>query len=352
LLLFFRKEDLPVTPLTRAGPRRVQNSVTAEYPAGTIQNGVIAMFSLKSTLAAASIAVMACSSALHAQTFTFTTLDNPGDPTFNQLLGINDNGVISGYFGSGMQGHPNIGYTIAPPYTSYTPFMQPGSIQTQATGINNAGMITGFWSSTNFGTGDTNYGLLSQPTGNSATFLSVTDPLVGTVPTTDQALGVNNNNIAVGFYVDANGVSHGFTYKIGSAEYTPVKIKGSTSVAATGINDGNEICGSFMNTKGNTVGFVSNQSGSVVTKFTVPGTKFTQLLGLNNEGVAVGFYYDSNMIPHGLYYTPSNGNWLAVNDPDGTQGTVVNGINNKGELVGFYTDAAGNTHGMVVTVSQ
>ena len=63
------------------------------------------------------LAAAAClaASAASAQTFSFTTLDNPGDPTFNQLLGINDNGVIVGYFGSGAAGHPNVGYEISPP---------------------------------------------------------------------------------------------------------------------------------------------------------------------------------------------------------------------------------------------
>ena len=309
------------------------------------------MITLKNALAASCIALLAGTSTLHAQTFTFTTLDNPGDPTFNQLLGINDNGVIVGYFGSGAAGHPNIGYEISPPYTSYTSNMQPGSVQTQATGINNEGVTTGFWSSTNFGMGDTNYGLVRQPTGNNFTYVSVTDPLVGTSPTTDQALGINNNSIAAGFYVDANGVSHGFTYNLATATYEPVKVRGSVGVAATGINDSNLVSGFFTNSKGATLGFVSNQSGSVVTKFEVPKTSFTQLLGINNSGVAVGFYMGSDQIPHGLYYTPSNGQWTTVDEPNGVGGTVVNGINNKGELVGFYTDAAGNVHGMLVTVS-
>ena len=48
---------------------------------------------------------------------TFTTINDPKDPTFNQLLGINNEGKIAGYFGSGMtdgQGvfHPNKGYTL------------------------------------------------------------------------------------------------------------------------------------------------------------------------------------------------------------------------------------------------
>ena len=36
--------------------------------------------------------------------------------TFNQLLGINNKGVIAGYRGSGAQGHPNKGYPLLPPY--------------------------------------------------------------------------------------------------------------------------------------------------------------------------------------------------------------------------------------------
>ena len=36
-----------------------------------------------------------------ADDFTFTTINNNTDPTFNQLLGINDKMKISGYYGSG-----------------------------------------------------------------------------------------------------------------------------------------------------------------------------------------------------------------------------------------------------------
>ena len=36
-----------------------------------------------------------------AAAYTFTTLDDQADPTFNQILGINSHNVIAGYFGSG-----------------------------------------------------------------------------------------------------------------------------------------------------------------------------------------------------------------------------------------------------------
>ena len=52
----------------------------------------------------------------HGTAYSFATLDNATDLTFNQLLGINDAGVIAGYFGSGAQGHPNKGYLLLPPY--------------------------------------------------------------------------------------------------------------------------------------------------------------------------------------------------------------------------------------------
>jgi hypothetical protein len=37
------------------------------------------------------------------------TLNDQRDITFNQLLGINNEGLIAGYFGSGNAGHPNKG---------------------------------------------------------------------------------------------------------------------------------------------------------------------------------------------------------------------------------------------------
>src|SRR4029077_3703702 len=45
---------------------------------------------------------------------TFFVLNNPNDPMFNQLLGINNGNVIVGYFGDGMA-IANNGYVLVPP---------------------------------------------------------------------------------------------------------------------------------------------------------------------------------------------------------------------------------------------
>jgi len=82
-----------------------------------------------------------------ASSYSFKTLDDQADPTFNQLLGINNHGVIAGYFGSDASGHPNKGYTLAKPYgqANYHNENFPGSVQTQVTAIDKLGNTAGFW---------------------------------------------------------------------------------------------------------------------------------------------------------------------------------------------------------------
>lgn len=304
------------------------------------------MFRMKSV--ATAIAAVLLSLSAFAANPVFLTIDNPNDPTFNQLLGINKNGVISGYFGSGQAGHPNIGYTIAPPYTSFAADNLPGSVQTQATGIATNGTTAGFWSPTINGLGlDANFGFIREA--NGFTYISVNNPLGGSFPQVNQLLGINASNIAVGFYNDATGLPHGFAYSVKTGVFTPVDVTGAASDAATGINAHDLICGFFTTSGGATEGFVQPLTGGgVVTTFMVPGSSVTQLLGINDSGVAVGFYVDANGMAHGLVYNPVNGAWSTIDDPNGVMGTVLNGINDKGQAVGFYTDAANNTHGMLV----
>ena len=281
-----------------------------------------------------------------AQSPTFTTLDDIADPTFNQLLGINDSGVISGYFGSGAAGHPNTAYTLAPPYaqSNYSLATLPSSTQSQATGINDMGTVVGFWSPTNTGT-DANYGFIRQT--NRFTFLSVNNPSAASTPLVNQLLGINNNNIAVGFYLDASGNSHGYAYTVKTGTFTPIAIEGQQSSTATGINKDDLVCG-FYTTGGVTYGFTQSLQNGLTWIFGVAGSTNTQLLGINNAGDAVGSYVDSGGVIHGLLVNVHSGAFHTIDSPNGVGGTVLNGINNKNEAVGFYVDAAGNTDGLLV----
>ncbi len=292
-----------------------------------------------------------------AVSYAFSTLDNPGDPTFNQLLGINNSGKIAGYFGSGMAGHPNQGYlTSSAPSSGFTADNFPASVQTQVTGINDEGVTVGFWSGTNLGTGangapmDANYGFYSI--GGRTESVNYPTSNYGT-PAIDQLLGVNDEDVAAGFYTDATGNNHGYTYNILTGRFHDVTIPGATSVTATAINSRGDVAGTEVDQSGNTDGFLLTRRGRVIT-LDVPGASSTTALGVNDHREVVGSYQvgtGSSVLTHGFTWTPQAG-FQTVDDPNGVAiagGTVINGLNDAGQLVGFYTDPAGNVHGMIAT---
>lgn len=77
-----------------------------------------------------------------AGSYQIVTLNDQRDLTFNQLPGINNEGVIAGYVGSGAAGQPNRGYLLRPPFAQrdFGNENFPGSAQTQVTGLNDRGV--------------------------------------------------------------------------------------------------------------------------------------------------------------------------------------------------------------------
>jgi len=308
--------------------------------------GVLAIAGASAGVLAPGIANAASvrSSTETATTYMFRTLDNNADPTFNQLLGINDAGVIAGYFGSGAAGHPNQGYTLDQPYgqSNYVNENFPGSVQTQVTGINGNGDTCGFWVSGN----GTNHGFIEW----NGVFTSYNDPMtpmmVGSV---NQLLGINNHGIAVGFYVDANGNSHAYSVDQSTGAFTKLQVPGASKLA-TGINNRGDIVGVSTSVSGVTSSWLL--SDGQLTSFQFPGGSDTQAFGINSSDEIVGSYLDGSGVMHGFVLTDPKGPhsvWASIDDPNGVGGTLVNGLNGKGDLVGFYTDAAGNTDGFIAT---
>jgi hypothetical protein len=280
--------------------------------------------------------------------YAFQNVVNTNDVTFNQELGINSAGIIAGYFGSGAAGHPNQGYTVGPPYTSFTSENFPGSAQTQVTAINNAGVTVGFWSNTNMGVGmDSNFGF-TDVGGSFTNVNNLQTPM--TTPSFNQLLGVNNSNIAVGFYTDVNGVNHGYTYNISTMAFSlnindPNANPNMGGTTATAINNQGKIAGFYTDlATGNTFGFIDN-NGTFTTIDPANSTD-VMLLGLNDNGYAVGTYVDAMGVMHGLLYDLNDNTFENIDDPFGIGTTTINGINDLNQLVGFYTVPAdqGNTN--------
>ena len=276
--------------------------------------------------------------------YTFTNIINPADPTFNQLLGINNSDVIAGYNGSGVPGHPNQGYTTTTAGTTFTPENFPGSVQTQVVGINNHGTTVGFYSPTNNGS-DANFGFFNHTAG---TFGAVVDPLTTSTPSTNQLLGINDNGVAVGFYNDANGNSHGYKYNLANGKFTPVvdPAAAAASLTAAAIDNAGDVGGFFVNGAGLDTGFLDK--GGTFTTIRVPGFADTQVLGMNNNGQLVGQAFGPMGFTEGFVYNVATATFTAVTDPNGKCAMVVNGINDAGDLVGFYTNPNnGHTIGML-----
>jgi YD repeat-containing protein len=317
--------------------------------AATVATGVL-------TVGAVALAGTAGASTLsnggNGTAYSFTTLDNANDLTFNQLLGINDEGVIAGYFGSGAQGHPNKGYLLLPPFYSQHSYINenfPGSVQTQVTGLNNRGVTVGFWSGMNNASmSNDNFGFVDVdghfrtadfPTGSPAS------------PPVDQLLGVNDSDVAVGFYTDANGNNHGYEYNIGDGRFSTVTDPAApgTSLTAAAINDRGDVAGVYTNpSSGNTDGFLKTHGQFI--DLAVPGASSTMALGVNNSDEVVGVYTpsDNSQALDGFIWTPQHG-FTTLDDPHGIGTTTINGVNDLGQVVGFYVDAAGNTDGFVAT---
>ncbi len=292
--------------------------------------------------------------------YRFETLDNQTDATFNQLLGINQHGVIAGYFGSGAMGHPNQGYLLTAPYGqgNYRSENWPESVQTQVTGLNDRGVTVGFWSTMNNG-GTTpvndNRGFVSEhgyfidgdfPTNSPAT------------PPVDQLLGVNDHNIAVGFYNDANGNTHAYSFDINRDVFNEITPSGITGPTAAAINNQGDIAGygtdaTGDSSNGQVVGYLLRRDGRV-TVLSVPGSSMTQALGINDNDEVVGVYQvgtNSNAQTHGFTWTQWGG-FQTVDDPHGIGTTTINGVNDNGDLVGFYADATGSTDGLLAMAQQ
>jgi hypothetical protein len=286
--------------------------------------------------------------------YQFLTLDNTRDLTFNQLLGINNEGVIAGYFGSGVAGHPNKGYVLRPPFAQadFSNENYPHSVQTQVTGLNDDGVTVGFWSTQNKASQvNNNFGFYEA----GGQFHEVNFPTTdNSNPPTDQLLGLNNHDIAVGFYVNGGGSSRGYEYNIAKKTFTRVLVPGAPagtagpSLTAAAINNKGDVAGFYA--KGSVTDAFLRLSNGKFTTLAYPASDvtMTQAFGVNDSDEVVGAYtVGSGSSAQTFGFTWANGHFTSVSDPNGIGSTIINGVNNEGDLVGFYTDSAGNTDGLL-----
>lgn len=287
--------------------------------------------------------------------YSFQTLNDPADnalqtPVFNQLLGINDSGVIVGYYGDGAT-VPNNGFV----YTgSFTPANVSGAAQTQVVAINNT------QSGGSFGTA----GFYVDGGGNNHGFTKMggtTTTQDGGVATFTQTLGLNDANMAVGVTTAAGNVTEGFVYNTQTKSLTPLApslVAGANALTATGINNAGVIVGFTQSATGAFSDFIDKNN--MFTSVADPNGTNPMFFGINNNGQIVGTDTASGGYSEGFVYNMNSNTWTTVFDPAsstaangfGISGTVLNGINDNGELVGFIAGPGGAVDGLLVTTPE
>ena len=285
------------------------------------------------------LVLMLCSSAFAQQSYSFrNVVFRDPNSSFTQLLGINNSNIIAGYHNF----QQNQGFTLVLP-NSFTSENYPNSMMTQVIGINNRGTTDGFY----VDNAGLTHGFFRTSDGR---FTKVDYPGSQIATEFNQLLSQNDNYQAAGYY--SNSIANTtpdipYTYDEVGGVFHVITIPGAVGGAqATGINNSGVTCGFFIDANGVNHGWLI--FGGVYMPLDVPGSTGTQALGLNNRGKVVGFFTDAAGQSHGFVYTIGTSNFVTVDAPNGVGSTIVNGINDAGKLVGFYGAAPINT-GFVAT---
>ena len=139
--------------------------------------------------------------------------------------------------------------------------------------------------------------------------------------------GLNNAGKTVGFYQDANEVSHGVIVLDG--ELTQFDFPGAAETEIFGVSESGLLIGDIFDADGSIHGFVGDE------QFDVPGAVTTYADDMNAGGTLVGSYIDSDGIYHG-YMRYANGSFTTFDFPgmlSHLEYLFVNAINDAGIIV-------------------
>jgi uncharacterized membrane protein len=265
--------------------------------------------------------------------YVFVKFDFPGAADFTEPKAITNNFDIAGRF-LGPDGRSHC-FVISAIRTRSFDF--PGAAQSDCSGINIFGTITGGFSSDPNPFPAFEHGLLLR----NGKFSSVN------VRGADKTRlgGDNAQGFAVGEYT-IGSVRHAFRFNFVTRTITKLRDFPASNVfttAATAINSHGVIVGIFENPHQH--GFVLKNG--VYRSINVPGAQETLALGINNNpGTIVGFFQTASD-PHAHGFVMRPGSRFQRVDVPGSTATVVWSINDAGVLVGRYEDSVGRSHGFI-----
>jgi hypothetical protein len=199
---------------------------------------------------------------------------------FTSASGINDRGTIVGNDVTSNANHATPGFILVNGHTFITVNAPSGPNNIDARGINNKGLVVGFY----VGADTDDHSFILNAKGvktGTLTGTAVADPTIPAVAgengakfVSAQLRGINDKGIAVGSYTDSTGSGHGFLYNTKTRQYTF-------------LDDPSEAFHHF-GTNPNAV-------------------ESTAITGITNSGEITGIYTDANGVTHGFVATPQRG---------------------------------------------
>jgi probable HAF family extracellular repeat protein len=280
--------------------------------------------------------------------FKFTSLDFPGG-NLTTGRGINNHGDIVGAYSIGGPRHALL--IKKGQYIPIAPDSILGINYSEATSINDRGDITGQMIDENgfvhgFLVIDGAVTILDVP-GASDTF----------------ALGINDSGLVVGYWDLLNPdfsyqANLGFTWQDGAFIDTQINFPGAVGAlpgsALFGVNSRGDLSGVWLPDLNGIIehGFVCPKTAPCFSyDAPAPGTFFTDGKGINDHGQIVGIYINDavNFVDHS--YLMSGATFTSFDFP-GSIKTDAFGINSAGQIVGKYTDANGVLHGFLAQPIQ
>jgi hypothetical protein len=144
---------------------------------------------------------------------TFTTLNPTAQAKVTNAQGVNNHGVVAGFYADNTNATAQHGFlydTTSKTFTLIadpTPTLEAGQslVLSQVLGINDNGLASGYYQTTN----GSQHGYIYNTVTKTYTFLDEPNAPTSGVSIT-QITGINDAGDLTGFYVDSGGVQHGF----------------------------------------------------------------------------------------------------------------------------------------------
>jgi hypothetical protein len=278
--------------------------------------------------------------------FKFETVNDPGSRSYTQVMGVEDLGQIVGGYRTSASGASR-GFTSLEPYSKFKGIDYPSAISTVPTSLSNNRLIAGYF--TDNSSGHHTWGFIRDR----GVWTQYKDPKTPKGPNSvNELLGINDSDIAVGFYVDSYGRDQ--PYELYGGHYQPLKPPGALSAVASGINWRGDIVGSETLSDGTTEGWFLRDG--TYYQLSYPHAKQTQALALNFQDQIVGSYVDGSGGVHGYILTDPKSNvnryWQAIDEPDAVGTTVITSINDHHAISGWFVGSDGDTNGFTATLKE